>query len=65
VLSSGALPSSLAANQIYYLMDVVGGTDFKLGSNSGGAAIDLTDEGVGPHYLARNPVEWWSRILSV
>lgn len=46
--SGGALPAPLAANTTYFIRDKSGVTA-KLAATSGGAAINLTDNGTGTH----------------
>jgi Phage gp6-like head-tail connector protein len=47
--SGGALPAPLAGDTDYFVVDS-SGNDFKLSATSGGAAIDVTDNGSGIHY---------------
>lgn len=57
---SGALPGGLNASFLYYVR--AGGlttTDFTVAVASGGAAVDITDEGVGAIYIRGNPARYW------
>ncbi len=49
------LPAPLSPNTDYYARDVVAGVSLKLALTSGGAAIDITDQGVGTHFLGAVP----------
>lgn len=51
----GDLPAPLAANTDYHVRDVSGST-LKLSATAGGAAITLTDDGTGTHYIGINGI---------
>ena len=52
--SGGALPAPLAAYTDYHVRDVSGST-FKLAATAGGAAVTLTDDGTGTHFVGVLP----------
>lgn len=65
VVTTGAYPSGLVENQVYYLRDVatyLTGFTFKLEKTLGGSAVNITDAGIGSHYLHADPVIYWTRF---
>jgi len=52
--SSTTLPDPLAIGTVYYVRDKTGNT-FKVTLTSGGVAINLTDAGVGTHWVRFGP----------
>lgn len=53
--TTGTLPAGLVTGTTYYVRDVSGST-FKLAATAGGAAIDITDAGVGTH-----SIQWFNK----
>lgn len=54
IFEPGDTPLPILAGTIYYARDVVAGTSFKAAATSGGAAIDLTDNGSGTLKVYKN-----------
>jgi hypothetical protein len=61
--ADGFLPNPLNEGVAYFLRNV-SGLAFKLAPFSGGTPLDLTDAGEGVQSLLRDPVTWWSRVMT-
>ncbi len=62
--SGGALPTPLAANTDYYVVNSGAGT-FQLSLTQGGAAVTLTDSGTGLNFLGEIPEYLKTGILAL
>ncbi|MGH3850697.1 MAG: head-tail connector protein [Pseudonocardiaceae bacterium] len=62
--SGGSLPAGLNAETDYYVIEASGGSG-KLALTSGGSAIDITDAGLGLHFLGVIPQDLKHALLFV
>lgn len=65
ILTTGAYPGGIVENQVYYLRNVTpsgGGFTFNLSKTAGGSSINITDAGIGSHYIHADPATLWTRF---
>jgi hypothetical protein len=65
VVTTGAYPGGITENQPYYLRNVTpsgGGFTFNLSKTSGGASINITDAGIGSHYIHADESVYWTKF---
>jgi hypothetical protein len=65
IVTTGGYPAGLTENRTYFLTNVsaVGsGFTFNLSKTVGGATVDITDAGLGSHYLHADPAQFWTRF---
>jgi hypothetical protein len=57
--AEGRLASGFAQNQIYYVVELIG-SYWRLGTQVGGAHIDITDVGSGSQFVRADPKRYWT-----
>lgn len=61
--SGGVLPAGLSPGYTYFVVNKTA-NDFQVAATSGGAAIDLTDAGIGTHTVHPDPAVFWTTVMS-
>jgi len=64
VSSTGALPLGLSQGLIVYFVINANANDLQLSLTSGGAAVDIQDNGSGTHTLISDPDAYWTNVVT-
>ena len=59
----GALPAGLLPGTVYFVINW-GTNTFKVSATSGGAAVDITDDGTGTHRVRPDTATFWTTFMA-